>query len=339
VVATDALARAYGAWKQSFRIGGGAIASSSAKRRAQQIALQATIAALEASSGHRDGLIGFLATLLRNGTILPGGEVSALLDRLVGAPWAPPPMLIALAGALRSYDETLADRATQRALALSPAAEHAAVLARIATMAQPVDSIPDATLSDRPVSAWRCKLTPSRAPTRDPVSKLGGVPWLPAGASWPGCTACGKPMLFAAQLARSDALPLRRHDLLTFFLCDPCVGSSVRLWSTSTDASGDPPPRPEMRERRIELKPFKDKPDDEKAAASSFASKLGGFPRWVQDDGTPICPHCGARMVFVAQIDPSVDEMLIPGDCARWFLCVCPLECTPASAAAVWQTA
>jgi hypothetical protein len=345
VVATEALARAYAAWKQSFRIGGGAIASSTAKRRAQQLAMQATIAALEVSPETSDGMIRFLSQLLRDGTILRGGEVTALLDRLVRAPWAPPAMLIALAGALRSYDETLSARAAQRALMLSPGDEHDAVLSRIDAMAQPVDLLPDATLSDRPVTAWRCKMAPTRAPTRDAVSKLGGTPWLPASQSWPCCGACGQHMLFAAQLARSEALPLRRHHLVSFFFCDTCLPaapdgtSKVSLWSTSTEATADPPPRSAMREYRIEVKPFKDKPDEEKASAASFSSKLGGFPRWVQDDETPICPHCGARMVCVAQIEPSIDAMLIPGDCARWFVCVCPTECTSESATAVWQSA
>ena len=32
-------------------------------------------------------------------------------------------------------------------------------------------------------------------------------------------------------------------------------------------------------------------------------SKLGGAPDWVQGEEWPACPHCGARMTFVAQLD------------------------------------
>jgi hypothetical protein len=302
--------------------------------------MQKTITALEESPDRGDGLIRFVGQLLRQDTILRGGELGPLLGRLVGAPWATPAMLIALAGALRTYDEALAERAAQRALAMSPADEHDAVRARIEAMAQPVEMLADPTMSERPVTAWRCKVTASRAPSHDPVSKLGGTPWLPAGASWPRCGACGEPMLFAAQLARGEALPLRRHDLVSVFFCERCGpdGAAVLLSSTSEGATGEPAPRASMREYRIEVKAFKDKPDEETAAKSSFATKLGGFPRWVQDDGTPICAHCGSRMVCVAQIDPSVDEMLVAGDRALWFVCVCPIECTTTSAAAVWQS-
>lgn len=37
--------------------------------------------------------------------------------------------------------------------------------------------------------------------------------------------------------------------------------------------------------------------------ALGLRSKLGGKPEWDQTDETPMCPHCGEEMTFVAQID------------------------------------
>jgi hypothetical protein len=344
-IVADPVARAFAVWKQSFAVGGGGIASSSAKRRIQRIALEATLAAIAASPATGERVVGFVCQLLRRGTVLPGGDNGALLDALVRAPSLSPTMSIALAAALRSYDDRLAERAVQRVLTQSPASEHPALLAKIAAMAQPIDEIPDVSQSEKPVTAWRCKVVPSRSPTHEPVTKLGGLPWLPAETPWPRCGACGEEMRFAAQLGRGEAVPLRRHDLVSVFFCAGCLlgddsgtATQVLLSRASGPAAELAPASPPMREYRLEAKAFKDKPDEDEAPDASFTTQLGGFPRW-QAAGGPICPHCGAAMVYLAQIEAAVDDMLIPGDAALWFVCVCPTECTPASGAAIWESA
>jgi predicted DNA-binding WGR domain protein/uncharacterized protein YwqG len=59
----------------------------------------------------------------------------------------------------------------------------------------------------------------------------------------------------------------------------------------------------------------------------SYASKLGGYPVWVQDDETPRCSQCKKPMRFVAQIDSqmhrAVDRELVFGDSGSSYLFVC----------------
>jgi uncharacterized protein YwqG len=57
-------------------------------------------------------------------------------------------------------------------------------------------------------------------------------------------------------------------------------------------------------------------------------SRIGGYPPWVQfQDDTPICPICGARMVFVGAVG-SDDTDLIWGDSGYWYFFAC--KATPA---------
>jgi hypothetical protein len=298
-LATDPVARAFALWKQSFGVGGGGIASSSAKRRIQKIALEATLGAVAADPSAGERVVGFVCQLLRRGTILRGGDSAALLDAIARAPSLSPATSLALAAALRSYDDALADRAVERVLAQSPPADHDALRARIAVMAQPIDEIPDPSQSEKPVTAWRCKVVPSRSPTGEPITKLGGLPWLPASTPWPVCGACGQPMRFAAQLARGEAVPLRRYDLVSVFFCDGCLlgddhdaATQVLLMPGSGAASDRAPASPLMREYRLETRSFKDEPDEDAAADASFATKLGGFPRW-QAAGGPCAGTAG----------------------------------------------
>ena len=75
-------------------------------------------------------------------------------------------------------------------------------------------------------------------------------------------------------------------------------------------------------------------------------TKFGGAPCWVQGDDTPICPHCGERMTFVAQLDSfehqsdrnrngrdplSGDQHFMVGDVGMIFVFFCSDCCEPAT--------
>lgn len=144
-------------------------------------------------------------------------------------------------------------------------------------------------------------------------------------------------------------LALRRSRLISLFLCDDdrCEpwsldgGNAVLLSPTGVPLERHAPPphgvRP-VEERPIEFLPFEDRPDEEDAPEVSFGSKVGGFPRYVQDDETPCCRACGLLMITVAQLAADLDDALLSGDRAMWYLSVCPAECTPTSAVAFRQS-
>lgn len=55
-----------------------------------------------------------------------------------------------------------------------------------------------------------------------PVSKFGGLPWLPEGSAWPACGGCKKPMYFFAQLDVASlpaAAGVKGSGLLQLFMC------------------------------------------------------------------------------------------------------------------------
>lgn len=58
--------------------------------------------------------------------------------------------------------------------------------------------------------------------------------------------------------------------------------------------------------------------------------KLGGVPDFIQSEDWPICPDCGAKMTFYAQLDSINDEFII-ADCGMIYIFIC-FECNAVEA-------
>ena len=50
--------------------------------------------------------------------------------------------------------------------------------------------------------------------------------------------------------------------------------------------------------------------------------RLGGEPSWLPGDATPMCPACGQRMTFYAQLDSIGDDVVL-ADCGLVYVFVC----------------
>jgi hypothetical protein len=89
---------------------------------------------------------------------------------------------------------------------------------------------------------------------------------------------------------------------------------------------------PEYRVRLVRV------PTGEQTAAVSpdaGRTKLGGMPKWIQNEETPDCPGCSRPMDFVAQIDSidginGTDGPFMFGDCGLIYVFYCH-DCNEAS--------
>jgi hypothetical protein len=171
------------------------------------------------------------------------------------------------------------------------------------------------------------------------VSRSGGVPLVPAGLSWPSCVTCSGPMQFLVQLLPGD-VPELDHMLLIFMcqndpgLCDEWEpfggGNRAYLVSQAEVAPAEPPTSGQIRLDAVTRLTFQ--PADSSNAVHALGF-VGGQPDWIQNDETPTCPRCSARMGFIAQLEEGPTGMNFGGGgCGYAFACVRCLQ-----AAFLWQ--
>ncbi len=60
------------------------------------------------------------------------------------------------------------------------------------------------------------------------------------------------------------------------------------------------------------------------ACLEDFATLLGGYPKWVQNESVQTCNICQRKMEFFAQIDSESAADLMWGDCGLVYLFRCP---------------
>lgn len=166
--------------------------------------------------------------------------------------------------------------------------------------------------------------------------QFGGVPAGIQASLWPVCQDCQHPMSFVLMLRKHAVrLPLQRHGALALFVCsntfskgacqtwEPDHGAN-RVLLLHDEALRQPalPSVPTLNgldgsealaQRRLTYTgpDFEADPErEENAAEVDDASKVGGFPSWIQGDETPTCKQCAAKMTFVAQLEERLDGAL-----------------------------
>jgi hypothetical protein len=50
--------------------------------------------------------------------------------------------------------------------------------------------------------------------------------------------------------------------------------------------------------------------------------QLGGIPKYLQKAECPVCPSCGEKMTFYAQLD-SINDSIVLADCGMIYVFVC----------------
>jgi hypothetical protein len=163
------------------------------------------------------------------------------------------------------------------------------------------------------------------------VSKFCGSAWLGPSEAWPACGFCSQPMQLFVQLLIADTdEQLRKQTgdgLLQLFVCtwevcdglgnlDPFAGNSLaRMIPVGALRAGGIHERPAAEEAtypsrlivgwrqaidytgRYEERPY-----------PLECEKIGGWPKWVQDEAEVMCPHCDTPMPPVLQIG-SLDNI------------------------------
>ncbi|MCX8037996.1 MAG: DUF1963 domain-containing protein [Candidatus Sumerlaeia bacterium] len=216
--------------------------------------------------------------------------------------------------------------------------------------------------------AYLLLLRPAETPLDRNVTKFGGLPYLLQHERWPVCTGCHQPMTFMFQTHLRDlpgGLRIGRYDFLTFYYCVNCAprsslegkGFHLELRRTSPHDELQPAHfafrREELSEPRecaVVFRPFDDLPTgemlvsvlgtDEAAHAdymkyleqvrggNLFASKIGGYPCWIDAEPTMRC-RCGLAMKFFAQIGSEEEANLLWGAGGVLYLFHCPHACEP----------
>jgi len=210
----------------------------------------------------------------------------------------------------------------------------------------------------------------AETPLARSVTKFGGLPYLVQNEQWPVCSVCHRPMSFIFQANIADISGVFRlddYDLLTFYYCLDCCprssqeerGYRLQLRQTSR---GDALQAAHFALRREEaaepcecavvFRPIEDLPPAETLVAilgtdegvldeynrhierlrrgNLCASKIGGYPHWVQVEPTVRC-RCGMAMRFFAQIESEVEANLLWGDNGVLYLFLCPEPCSAES--------
>jgi len=183
------------------------------------------------------------------------------------------------------------------------------------------------------------------------ADQFGGMPAGVPESNWPVCHDCKHPMPFVLMLHKHEArLPLQRHGALALFACNGSFSAGAcQSWEADYGCNrvlllGEA----ELRQPALTTAPvvnglgaaspmaprflkygkadFEADPVlEQNADKVDDASKVGGFPSWVQGDESPTCKQCTARMTFVAQLDERLDSALNFGG-GMGYLFVCPDE-------------
>ncbi|MFG2668366.1 DUF1963 domain-containing protein [Streptomyces sp. NPDC048387] len=201
------------------------------------------------------------------------------------------------------------------------------------------------------------------------VTRTGGTPLAPAGASWPSCATCSGPMQFLAQILL-DGLgrPVREADIqadhvMAIFMCQndpgmcdewsPTAGGNRALLYPSDALQPMAAPEPNEDEDVLRLgavnavalvsSPCADyvsaREDWGNRSGNSLGNvlgQLGGQPDWLQGDETPACSTCTQPMTLVSQFEEGPDHSTAMnfGGCGTAFAFACG-PCT--QAAFLWQ--
>lgn len=200
---------------------------------------------------------------------------------------------------------------------------------------------------------------PSRSPNDRRVSKFGGLPFWVAQRPWPGCLGCGAPLSFLGQI-RSDEFDAgggfaRLFSCFYCFACAPWWDVGGKGFHAEwLPLGGDPPllaaKHSPLRVRAVEplalrVAPREDRPslwDHPDAATLSpgqrdllarqgpcAASKMGGWPAWLQSPQKPACRHCGGDMHFLGQFSSGNPIRAEFGGHGRLFWFACDAGCRP----------
>ena len=179
--------------------------------------------------------------------------------------------------------------------------------------------------------------------TLEPSSKIGGVPWLPEGESWPTCPNCDKAMQLLLQLDL-QGLPVGARDygrgLAQLFYCtndEPLCEVDCEAWlpfarsvaarlvdssKPGASAARRLVPNPVKVKRIVGWVAEEDLPQAQElreclgvevkfyqaldtARVPRAGDKLGGWPYWVQGVEYPACPDCEQSMQLLFQIDSN----------------------------------
>lgn len=194
-------------------------------------------------------------------------------------------------------------------------------------------------------------------------SHFGGYPYFNPAETWPACGCCRRGMSFVCQLDLSSGYHEKLGDvrLMTFFYCWECspggADNDPEIWTIRTYREVDsdravvvPPPRGVRTARpcRVSMDEGRSLPASDGLEAwspeadglsrkigaysdviqeligtSDLATVLGGYPHWIQGDGTPECRRCRGPMELAAQIRSEEAASLRWGDvgCAYLFVC------------------
>lgn len=141
------------------------------------------------------------------------------------------------------------------------------------------------------------------------VTRIGGIPLVPAGFSWPACRACAGPMQFLAQVMLGDLGAGSWQGVLSVFMCggDPGMceewdaaagGNRALVFAGGSLAPAAVPAGPAAMLGEVSAVQYvavdADYDDARRAWAgregrpvSEVLGQLGGRPSWVQADETP----------------------------------------------------
>lgn len=196
---------------------------------------------------------------------------------------------------------------------------------------------------------------------REPVTRVGGRPLMPAGSRWPECRGCSMPMQFLAQIRLRDAGdPDIGDGLLLIWHCDelgidcapyePEMGANLALvceLGSDMEVLAVPDAGSHVLDRidgveRVRLdRPLPLDPDDDTdfaddldddeepyneirvAERGEIIGLLARRPDWIQDEQIPSCAACRRPMRPVVQLEAHAGGGINFGDvgCGYAFVC------------------
>lgn len=155
------------------------------------------------------------------------------------------------------------------------------------------------------------------------VTRTGGVPLAPAGTAWPGCTACGGPMQFLAQVLLDDLGlhvgqgPASGRGVLALFMCqndpgmcaewDPRAGGNRALLFRADVLQQIPVPAPDEHEDEDD---DEDEDEDEDEDDDQEAILLGAVSTLAYDTFSTTADYDQAREEWTGQTDRQLQDVL-----------------------------
>ncbi|WP_327294377.1 MULTISPECIES: hypothetical protein [unclassified Streptomyces] len=201
------------------------------------------------------------------------------------------------------------------------------------------------------------------------VTRTGGIPLAPAGASWPSCATCSGPMQFLAQILLDGmGRPVGKADtradrVLAIFMCQndpgmceewsPTAGGNrallypcdalQRMAAPESNGDGDVLRLGAVNAVTLVCSPsadyFSAREEWGKRSGNrmrNILGQLGGQADWLQGNETPTCSTCTQPMILIAQLEEGPDHSTAMnfGGCGTAFAFACG-PCAQASF--LWQ--